>query len=271
MDPLSVLKALWNHRLVAGCALGITLLAASWVFFFGPVTYESSSAYALLNPRIPTETEVAENPKLGDLNGDNPYLRSSDNSLAAQVLITQLSSDATAESLAERGLSTDYVVARGDSGGQGLLIGITAFGSTADQSTATTAALGVMLSDKLREIQKIDDADDRFLYTALQVDGSGVAKEQVSNRLRATLVVGIAGFVLIFAAVSISRAIDSRPGKRRPPEPETLVASAPRPPVRPARPRTPAVSPGPRPSALRRAHDSGGPSRDRASRPSPWD
>ncbi|MCU1480115.1 MAG: hypothetical protein JWQ19_901 [Subtercola sp.] len=210
MDPIAVLHALWNHRIVAAAVVLLTGLAAAYVCFFTPLTYESTSTYALLNPQVPSAIDIEKNPALGTLNSDNPYLRSSDSSLAVQVLITQLTSDSTVQQLTGEGLSTDYVVARGDSaGGQGLLLAITSYGPSAESSIATTAKLGELLTDKLKIIQKVNGADDRYLFTALEIASPDTAREQISSRLRALLVVGIGGFVLLFAAVSISRAIDT--------------------------------------------------------------
>jgi len=81
VDPIAVLKTLWQHRFVSLPVLLLTFAAAIYIFQFAPRSYESSSTYALINPDIPTAQEVEKKPALEQLNKKNPYLRSSDPSL----------------------------------------------------------------------------------------------------------------------------------------------------------------------------------------------
>lgn len=210
MDPVSVLRTLWRHRLLAGVVLALTVAGMAYVLVLSPRTYASTATFALVNPQLPTTAELEADPALEALNSDNPYLRSSDNSLAAQVLVTVLNSDGTAEALEAQRLSTTFAVERSAWSGQGLLLSVTADAPSADQSLATTEALGVMLVDTLRGIQTVNGADDRYLFTALEVQAPLKAQEQVSDRLRAVIVVGVGGFVLLFGAVSAARAIEGR-------------------------------------------------------------
>ncbi|KQQ01435.1 MULTISPECIES: hypothetical protein [unclassified Rathayibacter] len=247
MDPVSVLRTLWRHRLLAAVVLTLTVVGMAYVLVLSPRTYASTATYALVNPQLPTTAELEADPALAALNSDNPYLRSSDNSLAAQVLVTVLNSDGTAEALAAQGLSTQFAVERSAWSGQGLLLSVTADAPTADQSLATTSALGGMLVDTLRSIQTVNGADDRYLFTALEVQTPLKAIEQVSDRLRAVIMVGVGGFVLLFAAVSLARAIE---GRRKTPAP------APMPPA-PAAPPAPTPRSAPPELARRRSQPAG--------------
>jgi len=212
MDPVSVLRTLWRHRLLTSVVVALTLAGMAYVLMLSPRTYASTATFALVNPQLPTTAELEADPALEALNSDNPYLRSSDNSLAAQVLVTVLNSDGTAEALEAQGLSTTFAVERSAWSGQGLLLSVTSDAPTADQSLATTEALGGMLVDTLRSIQTVNGADDRYLFTALEVQSPLRATEQISDRLRAVIVVGVGGFVLLFGAMSIARAVEARRG-----------------------------------------------------------
>ncbi|MWV49732.1 chain-length determining protein [Rathayibacter sp. VKM Ac-2803] len=248
MDPVSVLRTLWRHRLLAAVVLALTVAGMAYVLVLSPRTYASTATYAIVNPQLPTDAELEADPALAALNSDNPYLRSSDNSLAAQVLVTVLNSDGTAEALAAQGLSTQFAVERSAWSGQGLLLSVTADAPSAGQSLDTTAALGGMLVDTLRSIQTVNGADDRYLFTALEVQTPLKATEQISDRLRAVIMVGAGGFVLLFAAVSLARAIEGRrtgpmappaapPAPILPPAPPELARRRPQ----PAQRRGPAV------------------------------
>lgn len=212
MEPSSVFRNLWRQRWFAIPALALTLAAGVLVFAYGPREYEATASYALVDPRVPTDAQIEQDPTLKQLNSDNPYLRSTDPNLIANVLITQLNSPARQESMKARGLSGDYLASPGV-GGAGLIVSIAVTGSTPRLTLATTEELGRILVSNLRTAQKINGADDRYLYTALIVDRPDRAIEKLSSRLRTVIIVGIAGIILMFGAVSLGTALET--GRRR--------------------------------------------------------
>lgn len=207
MNPTEVLKTLWQHRLVSIPILLLTLTSALYIFQFAPRSYESSSTYAMINPDLPTQLDIVKNPELGKLNSKNPYLRSSDPSLIVQVLLTRLNDSSMADKLKEQGLSSDYTVSRGVGGINGFLVDITGIADTPEKSFATTRALGSMLEKDLRDAQKVNGADDSYLFTSILVAPPDKATEQFSSRLRSLIAVFLAGVVLMFGAVSIARSV----------------------------------------------------------------
>ncbi|MFC8302332.1 chain-length determining protein [Specibacter sp. NPDC057265] len=210
MDPLSVVKTLWRHKFILIPVLLVTVVAAAYLFAFGPRSYQATATFALVNPMVPSEREILEDPALGDLNSNNPYLRSSDNTLIAQVLTTRLSSQEVAKSLLMQGLNTEYTVERAGSFGTGLLVQTTATGSSPEQAMDTVKVLGEYLVQELEAMQEVNGADQRYLFTALAVTSGDQAVEQFSSRLRSVIMVGAGGVVLLFAAVSGARALDRR-------------------------------------------------------------
>jgi len=207
MDPIAVLKTLWHHRFISLPILILTIAAAVYVFQFAPRSYESSTTYALINPDIPTQKEIENNPALEQLNKKNPYLRSSDPSLIVQVLLTRLNDSSTADRLKEQGLSSDYTVSRGVGGVNGFLVDITGTAETPEASFAITRALGEMLEKDLYSAQKINGADDTYLFTSIVVASPDSATEQFSSRLRSVIAIFLAGVVLMFGSVSIARSV----------------------------------------------------------------
>lgn len=208
MDPLTVIRTVWHHKAYVFPVLLVTLIAAAYVFQFGPRYYESSMSYAMVNPKVPTDQELETNPGLAGLNRDNPFLRASDPSLISEVLIARLSNSKTAESLKTSGLSRDYTVLEGING-NGFVVSITGHGESEVQALETTRALGVLLESELRTIQKVSGADDRYLFTALMVNPPDKATEQFSSRLRSLIMVVLGGVVLMFGAVSLGRSLES--------------------------------------------------------------
>ncbi|MDQ0636119.1 hypothetical protein QFZ40_004028 [Arthrobacter pascens] len=214
MDPLSVIRILKQHKWVALPAVLLTLFAVIYVLLFAPRSYQATMTYALVTPKLPSATEILANPTLATANGDNPYLRSPDSSLLSQVLITKLGGQATSDDLREEGLGTEYTVSQASNIGSGMLLQLQASGSSPDQAVATVRGLAQQLTSTLYDLQKVNGADDGYLFSALPVDGPGQAKENFSSRLRTLIIVGVAGAFLAFGAVSIARSIELSRGRR---------------------------------------------------------
>jgi len=225
MDPLAVIRTIWRMKWFAFPAILLTIAAAAGVYFYGPRTYESSISYALVNPKIPSEEEIELDPTLADLNSDNPYLRSSDPNLIANVVITRLNAPGTADYLEQLGLGTEFLANPGV-GGAGLIVSITASGDTEAQSIATIHELGSMFEENLRAIQTVNGADDRFLFTSIVVAEPDRATEKLSSRIRTVIMVGLAGVILIFGSVSLGTWVESSKTKRRQRKSEAEAADA---------------------------------------------
>ncbi|MCU1566017.1 MAG: hypothetical protein JWQ56_954 [Pseudarthrobacter sp.] len=215
MTPVSVLKVLWRHKVSMITVLVLTLVAAAYVFFYAPRSYMASTVYVLVTPRLPTVEEMRTDAALAAANSDNPYLRSADSSLITQVMATKLSSTDVVDSLKASGLSPDYTVTLPATTGAGQLIRMEATGSSPQLAITTAEALGQHLTAKLRDAQKVNGANDRYLFTALQIDPPSKATEQFSSRLRSMIVVLIGGVILLFGAVSIARMLESSRAARK--------------------------------------------------------
>lgn len=214
MDPVAVLKLLWRYRFALLPVILVTLAAAVYVVQFAPRTYQSSMSTAIVNPNVPTEIDKEFDPSLAQLNSDNPYLRSSDPALIAQVMVARLNAATTVRELEAAGLSPEYVVAPGSTG-SGFIVNITGVGPTAESSLATTRAVGGRLEEDLRQVQKVNGADDRYLFTPIVITTAMEATEQFSSRLRSLIVVFLGGGVLAFAAISLARGIESAKRRRQ--------------------------------------------------------
>ncbi|MCY1239548.1 hypothetical protein D9M72_523450 [compost metagenome] len=183
--------------------------------FFAERSYQAKMSYALITPKVPTAIELETNPQLAKVNGDNPYLRSPDSTLLSQVLMTKLGAQETMKSLQERGLGTEYTVAQASSFGSGMLLEVSASGTSPQQAVDTAVALGDRLTTTLHDVQKINGADESYLFSALPVDGPGQAEEMFSSRLRTLIIVAVGGVVLVFGAVSIARSLELSSASRR--------------------------------------------------------
>jgi hypothetical protein len=204
VDPTDVLRTLWQQRWYVLPAVLLSLAAAAYVYGFAPRSYEATSTYALVNPAVPTSEELERDPALAALNGDNPYLRSADTNLITDALIARLGAASTVEQLEADGVGTDYGVGPGV-GGNGFVVDITGVGPTPEAAVATTTAVGTVLEAELEDLQRVNGADDRYLFTPLLLAPPDDATEQFSSRLRAVIVVLLGGAVLVFGAASLGR------------------------------------------------------------------
>lgn len=213
MDPVAVVKAMWRFKNLVLPVLFLTLIAAIYVFQFGPRYYESSVSYALVNPRTPSDKELAANADLDKGPTSNPFMRSSDPGLITEVIIARLNASTVSDSLKAEGLSPDYTVAKGVNG-NGFLVAITGSGDSEQQALATTRALGGILETELRDVQKVNGAEDSSLFTALSVTPLNNATEQFASRLRSIVMVFIGGVILMFGAVSVGRSLEASRSRR---------------------------------------------------------
>ena len=209
MDPMAVIRTIWRQKWFALPAIIIAVGAAYFVYTEGPREYEATLSYAVANPQVPTDEELIADPTLKDLNDDNPYLRSSDPNLVGSVVMTKLNAPETADQLEAMGLSTDYEATPGV-GGAGLVVAIRASADSQVKALATLTELGVLFDQNLRDIQKVNGADDRYLFTPILVSSPDRAAEKLSSRLRTVIVVGVCGLVLVFGAISLGTWVDNR-------------------------------------------------------------
>ena len=208
VDPNAVLKALWRHKILAFLVMIVSVGSLIDVAFFGPRVYEASAEFVLISPKVPSELDLVKHPELGNLNSDNP-VPSSDLSLAAQVVMAKLSSDSTVSLLRDQGSSADYTVTSGTGNGSSI-IDITATAATPDAALAASRFVSDQLSGQLRSIQKVNGADDLYLISSLEIDGSQHAVERVSSRLRLIIVVAAGSLVILFGVMSVAHAVDNR-------------------------------------------------------------
>ncbi|MFB9074637.1 hypothetical protein ACFFX0_26990 [Citricoccus parietis] len=87
------------------------------------------------------------------------------------------------------------------------MMNLTVEGSSPEVATETVTFLSEEFTRIMREVQKVNQADDLYLIEALPISGSAPAQEVFSSRLRFTAVLGVAGMVLLFAAVSLAESI----------------------------------------------------------------
>jgi capsular polysaccharide biosynthesis protein len=252
MDPLLLIKVLWKHRWLALPAVMLVILIAGYMFFFGPRVYESSATYVVANPNTPSDSEMQRNKRLAKLNSDNPYLRAAESGLIVKVLVARMSGQSTQIEMEAAGLSTDYTVAQSPQ--STMTVVISAAANTPERALATRQWLLDDLRRQLHDLQKVNGADDRYLFTALPVDVTSEPVEKVSSRLRSLIVTLGAGAILVMGVMSVAHALDRR-DRASLRDPDATAESSTASPVSPPEPRRNGAAPSngrsrPEPAAL---------------------
>lgn len=211
MDPLAIFKILWTYKWITIPFIVLIVVGCGAAFVYGPRSYDSTSSYVVISPGAPTEESLEKDASLAQ-KSNNPYLRS-EPSLAAQVVATRLGAGDIGEMLKAEGLSTTYVVTTATEVQTNQVIRITASADTPEKAVATSKRLGEVLSEQLVVMQSGGGADSSFLLVAQPVGPPGAAVEKKSSRLRTVVVLGIAGIVLMFGAVSLARAVQNHRSK----------------------------------------------------------
>ncbi|WP_313815182.1 hypothetical protein [Citricoccus sp.] len=206
MDPLTVLKTMWTHKWVTIPLVLLTVVACAYGMLWAPRSYESRATFALAMPSVPSEEQLQDDPELAAKNADNPYLRWRDTSLLAQVVIARVNSTEVGEKLEERGLASDFELMPPDGTSSGMM-NLTVEGPSPEITTETVTFLSEEFTRIMRDVQKVNQADDLYLIEALPISGPAPAQEVFSSRLRFTAILGVVGMVLLFGAVSLAESI----------------------------------------------------------------
>ena len=213
MDLLNIFSTLRRHKIILLVILLLTAGGCAYVVLGIPPQYQTQAQYVLVEPpAAPSEADIQANPELGKLNSNNPYLRMPNPSIVVDVLAQRVSSDTIRQALIDAGADRDYEIASTNAIGSGLVIQITGTGTSADAATRTLQLVTDRMEVELKAMQKVNGADDRFLFQALPVSPATPPLRKVTGTLRSLIAVAAAGVVFLFGAVSIAEAI---PGRRK--------------------------------------------------------
>jgi hypothetical protein len=235
MDLVAILAIVRRHRWIVASALALVAGAVAGVVFATPKQYESTAQYVLISPPpAPSDAQIQRDPGLGRLNSDNPYLRVPSPSVVVDVLAQRVSGDTVREGLIKQGADQDYQITGTNAVGSGMVISIVGTGHSAAVSRRTTGLVATRMQAELRDMQKVNGADDRFLIQALPIGPTADPVRKITSTIRAAIAALAAGMVLLFIVISMvearsvrrSRVVSSVPMRRATPPDPTPPGSA---------------------------------------------
>jgi hypothetical protein len=219
MDLLTIARLLRKHLALSLSVICLTVLAGLALFWLMPSQYASQASFVLANPaEPPTAWQIAQNPELGGVNYNNPYLRFTNDTTVSQVLSDRIEAEAVRQEMVAAGADGNYSIAPSTSfGSSGQILGLTATGASPAQADLSMQLVTQRMKQELLSMQKVYGADDGVLITALPVAPPSVPKEVLAGSVRSLVGIAGAGVILLFAAISISERLPSSKanGRRR--------------------------------------------------------
>jgi capsular polysaccharide biosynthesis protein len=213
MDLLNIFSTLRRHKIILLVILVLTAGGCAYVVLGIPPQYTTQAQFVVVEPPAPpSDADIQANPELGKLNSNNPYLRMPNPSIVVDVLAQRVSSDTVRQALIDAGADRNYEIASTNTIGSGLVVQITGTGTSSAGATRTLQLVTDRMEVELKAMQKVNGADDRFLFQALPVSPATPPLRKVTGTLRSLIAVAAAGVVFLFGAVSIAEAI---PGRRK--------------------------------------------------------
>jgi len=217
VDLLSLIRTLLHFKWITVLVLGATAAGIATFLVAGPRVYQVEASYVLVNPPLPSESELANNPALRRLNSNNPYLRFSNQAMVGQVVASRVGGNQVRSELIAAGADKDYLIApSGEFGGSGQILQITGLGATPEAAARTGGLVTERMIQELRSMQKVYGADDRYLMTALAIEPPGPPRQQTSGSMRSIMGIAGAGVLVLFMAISIAQAVEQARGQRVP-------------------------------------------------------
>ena len=210
MDLISIVRAIWRHKLATIPVILFTCLGIFYVVEIKAPVYQASASFVLVYPPSPpTTAQIAADPKLAKINTANPLLGYSDPSAVTQIVISLVGTPASAQALAKAGAGTQYQVA--PSAGSSEIIDITGVGSSAQSAVLSAVLVTKATEHALYQVQANQGVNPTYMIKSYQLAIPNQAAQKLSSKLRELIGFLGLGVLLLFIVVSIAEAM----GKRR--------------------------------------------------------
>lgn len=199
MDLLTIIRAIWRHRLAVTPVILLTALAALYVLVVKPPVYEASSSLLLVNPPdAPTAAQIVADPKLAKINTNNPYYNLGD-VWTADALISVVASD-----------SAQAQVALSNAVDVPPIIQITGSASSPQAAIKVVDMVTSVAVADLHQMQTRQGVNDLYTIKTVELVQPRQAKLSVGGKLRSLIAVLGLGAILLFVTISAAQAMEKR-------------------------------------------------------------
>lgn len=211
MDLLTLLRTLRRYKLVALPIVIITGLAAGYLLFEAPSTYQTKSTVIMVSPSAttPSATDIAADPALAKVHANNPYTRNYDPVVVANVVAERLTSDQIKSQLIAQGSGTGFQVSLSAPFGYSTpIMEIDGAGSSPSAALKSANVVDAAVASQLKVMQA--GVDPQYQVTSQIVTPPSKPVIKVSAKLRGTIAVCALGLIVLFIAVSVAQAFSKK-------------------------------------------------------------
>jgi hypothetical protein len=210
MDPISIFRMAWRHKLATIPVLLFTCLAALYVVAIKAPAYQAVQSFALINPPAPpTAAQIAANPKLGKLNTANPLVEYASPSPVPQIVMSLVSTTSSKQTLANAGAGTKWQIAADITSSE--ILDITGVGPTPNAALLSADLVTKAAEHDLYQLQVNQGVNPTYMITSYPLNTPAQASQTTSSKIRLLIGVLGAGTIVLFIAISIAEAIRKQP------------------------------------------------------------
>jgi hypothetical protein len=209
MDLISIVRAMWRHKLATIPVILLTCLGAFYVVAVKAPVYQASASFALVYPpAAPTQAQIAEDPALAKVNTSNPLLGYSDPSAVTQIVIGIVGTSSSQQALLKAGAGTQYQIAPSVASSE--IISITGVGTTAPSAILSANLVTQAAKNALYQVQANQGVTPKYMIKTYQLATANQAAQKLSGKLRSLVAVLGLGVLLLFIVISVAEAIGKR-------------------------------------------------------------
>lgn len=202
VDLFTIVAVVWRHRLVTALVVAATLVGSVAVVIAAPPVWSATTSYLLIEPPAPPSPEqLQENPRLKQLNADNPFARYGDPSVIIDVVSRIAATTSVQNDVEEAGGASDFeVLPSARFGAASPIIDVTVTGNSEELVLSSLTLVGDYVGRLLRQVQGDEAVSPRYFYTLRQINSPSEAKRELSSTLRLLVgVVALGGLTLVIA------------------------------------------------------------------------
>lgn len=205
VDLLAILGTLRRHWWVTVLVTALTVIGAGAVVATSPPQWTATTSFLLIEPPTPpTVEDLEENPRLGRINSDNPFVRYGDPAVVIDVVSRIAATEAVHDEIEAAGGSPDFEVAPSARyGAASPIVDVSVTSDSEERVLSSLALVGDFVGQQLRSVQSQGDVDPTYFYTLRQIDTPTQASQEFSSTLRLLVGVLVLGLLTLLAVISI--------------------------------------------------------------------
>jgi hypothetical protein len=211
MDLFALVRTIWRHKIAAAPVILLMGLGLFYVVAIKPPTYDSDASVQLLYPpAAPTPQQIAQDPKLGKLNANNPFVSLGDPLFVGDAVVDEITSPSAQQQLLSEGVDKRYQAAMSSDPGNPPIIDITGVGKTQAIALYGAQKVTALAQADLIKMQAADGVNPVYMITSEVLIAPTQASATVTSKLRTLIAVLGGGIILLFVVISGAEAIERK-------------------------------------------------------------